>query len=213
MLKKTVFSAPIVFNQIAINRDMSALLSSSTRSTSSPRRDTLAAVGEDSREKMNAVVRAWETQGKKRLRLISWVDPNIDDIPEAGDENDIDSNEEDDEDDDESTGSLRDFIVDDEDDEEDVVDENEDDDKDDETEVAILDDDLVDDSHSKPLQRPICVVCEERECNVCIDPCGHAMFCYACLTTLHQKALREHKPFCCPSCRGNVGKVLKIYHG
>jgi hypothetical protein len=171
----------------------------------------LPVIGRESREKMDAVVRAWETQGKERLRMIRWADPrSVPHADEVGSEDSSDDSEDDDEDD-ESTGSLRDFIVSDEEDEEDEQQESDD--------VDGIDDDdeTIDENMEELVSASIhgdnnCVVCEERPCNACIDPCGHAMFCYACLRALERKATTENQIFACPTCRRTINNVLKIYH-
>lgn len=202
----------------------------------------LSAVGRQSRESMLNVVRAWESQGNARLRLLRWADPRT--VPQAeegpvggggGGEDDEASYEDVEDDEDESTGSLRDFIVDDE--EEDEGARQEDTGAQEEDEYTGQNDELVqsgerrqrrrdgggDDVHDeeeKTNEQPdggdnrddnTCVVCEEAACNACINPCGHAMFCFACLYSLERTAQSERKIFACPTCRGRVRNVIKLY--
>jgi len=51
------------------------------------------------------------------------------------------------------------------------------------------------------IEPQMCVVCMERERNVCLWPCRHAIGCEECVGTL------EH----CPMCRQTIEKVFKIF--
>ena len=48
-----------------------------------------------------------------------------------------------------------------------------------------------------------CAICFERHANAAAIPCGHAYFCYECLTKYQQKG--------CPFCRAKIERALRLY--
>ena len=51
----------------------------------------------------------------------------------------------------------------------------------------------------------LCIVCNERVCNMVFQPCGHLSTCAACTHDLIQKACRN-----CPVCRQKIEDVLPL---
>lgn len=51
-------------------------------------------------------------------------------------------------------------------------------------------------------QRKICTICCNNQLNVVLIPCGHALSCVQCTTSLTE----------CPMCRKSFDKIVKIYY-
>ncbi|KAH3759527.1 L-isoaspartateD-aspartate O-methyltransferase [Pelomyxa schiedti] len=58
-------------------------------------------------------------------------------------------------------------------------------------------------AHNSPhaVQPDECAVCMENERNAAFAPCGHMVCCYDCATRMKK----------CPTCRGTIGSVLRLY--
>ncbi len=53
----------------------------------------------------------------------------------------------------------------------------------------------------------VCTICVTNPMSGAINPCGHACFCYECITKYHRDF--PDKP--CPFCRKNITSIIKIY--
>jgi len=52
-----------------------------------------------------------------------------------------------------------------------------------------------------------CTICMENASNAAVVPCGHAYFCYECIT----EYLESFSHRGCPFCRGKMDNVIRIY--
>lgn len=55
----------------------------------------------------------------------------------------------------------------------------------------------------RQMKKGECSICMDRLCDAAVVPCGHAAFCYQCLTDDTVKS--------CPSCRCKIERVIHLY--
>ncbi len=56
-----------------------------------------------------------------------------------------------------------------------------------------------------------CCICQSRDINVVLTPCGHAISCIVCIDRFLRTKLAERKPLHCPTCDSVINQVFRLF--